>query len=88
MSYDEVDETPELKEVKKMTQKLWDVIYRNVGGLLPNSSFRKSNCKKCKSGAKDHNEHITKKEVVSDEIARRLLGKVKGTFEQLQSLKT
>ncbi len=74
---DEVEETPELKYTLKLYQKMWKLIYGS-GWFLPRSSYQLSGCKKCKEGNEycNHNDHLSKKEIVKNKIATEIFEKL------------
>lgn len=69
-------ETPELKAKKKVVDDIWGVIRKY---FLPKSSYGKTKCKKC-SGNLSHNSHLTTQEILKNEVAEKIVDKLKGVF--------
>jgi len=65
--------TKELIYKAKLDKKIWKVIY-NKCGFLPTGSYTIKNCKKC--DIEDHNNHLSKSEIIKDKIAKDFFDKI------------
>lgn len=74
----DVPETKELRKRDRQLNKLWKVIYKQ---LIPRCDYKKTKgCIKCSSGARSHREHLTKREILSDKVATKILNSLEGMF--------
>ena len=64
-----VEATKELKYKKKLYEKIFTVINKD---LIPVGAYNPK-CKKCKDMKETHLEHATEKELLKDKIAREFL---------------
>jgi hypothetical protein len=76
----EKEATLELLVKKKIIYEVWNVISKY---LIPYGNYKLVKCKKCKKeGEYSHRQHLTEKEKLSDEIAKKILNQLKGVFNE------
>lgn len=71
-----VEETQELKQQKKMLQKMFDKALGKY--LLPRGQYKKTNCQKCDN--ENHNLHTSLSEKRKDKIATKTLKELQGCW--------
>ena len=74
--------TPKLKYQYKVIYDVWKAIYKN---LTPRTDYSHDGCKKC-SGA-NHRRHLSKKEILKDKTATKILEKLAEGFLPKQKVK-
>lgn len=73
---DRVPKTPALRRQMRQLQKLWDSIKIS---LVPFSSYKKNNCKKCQT-EDNHRRHLTPSERIKHKAVLRVLKNLEGVF--------
>lgn len=76
----EVPVTKELLFQQRLVEAIWNVIYKSRKGLLPDSEFGRTDCKKDNGTCHNHQEHLTKAEKEWNAIARTYLIKFRGSI--------
>ena len=76
----DIDITPELQAQEKVISEVWTAIYKN---MIPRGLYRSRKCKKCNSG-QDHNEHLSKKEILNDKIATSIIEQLNKGFLNIE----